>query len=202
MIKNMSLEKQENQENVEQNKDTLKLTEEISKNLNNPEDTKVAGKILDWFQTNPNLSNEENFKNAYNQKVDKMIADNFKTSPEKVIELQALKNQETEGKTPEELIKGFQELESSFGTIVAESNKRNSDIIAQNQQNNKTLENQKQNDFITEFKEALKQQLEEKQQKAQDLAKKENQEREDDGLPNLEDIPLSESPTESSEQKT
>jgi len=33
-----------------------------------------------------------------------MIADNFKTSPEKVIELQALKNQETEGKTPEELL--------------------------------------------------------------------------------------------------
>jgi len=42
MIKNMSLEKQNNQENIEQNKDTLKLTEEISKNLNNPEDTKVA----------------------------------------------------------------------------------------------------------------------------------------------------------------
>lgn len=163
-----------NPEDVEKNSsETQKLEEEISANLAIPEDAKTAWEILSWFQGNPTLSSEENFKNAYNQKIDSLLSLHLKNlEPEKVQALTALKSQEAEGKNPQQLIESYKQVLSIISTDMAEANKNTTDMLAQKNQATKSWEAQKTNSFIEELKQRGQENLEQRQKQKDELNKR------------------------------
>lgn len=172
MINSMSLEKQNIDTEIQENPENKKLQEALTSNLQNPEDKKIAWEILGWFKWDPNLSNEQNFRAAYNQEIDSLLSQHFQNlEPEKVQALTALKSQEAEGKNPQQLIESYTEVLSIISTDMAEANKNTTDMLAQKNQAIKNWEAQKATNFIEELKQRGQEAYDKAQQQKEALKK-------------------------------
>lgn len=156
-------------ENQEKWKNEKEFEEEIWKWWENF-DKKAFGEITSWSKFDKNLSKEENFKNAFNIKVDWMIDSNLKNlPPDKLAELKALQKETNNWKNSKDLIKNYKKIKETLWTRFAEVKKWETDIQNQDNQKNQEKIANKAKDFIDELLEAIN--------KNNELQKKSDEER-------------------------
>ncbi len=160
-----SIEKQNNFENPE----NTELLDSLSSDMENEEDKKVAGEILQWFQTNPSLNDDENFKNAFHSKIDEILQKNLKNLPaEKIESLKTLQKQDFALWNTKDFVHLYKEIDQIIHDRNAESAKAGIDKTYQERQKQtQDLQKDSQN-----FLDALKKSLGEEQKLAQEKAEK------------------------------
>jgi len=167
----MSPEKQE--ENPDQNKFEKVFEQEISWDKL---DRNSFNEIISWAKFDDKLSKEDNFKNAFNQKIDWLIDENLKNLPEEDKQkLRDLQKKSNEWKKIDWLIDSYKEIVTELSTKTAESYKRWQDITKQEEEQSKT--NKESQSFIDELKKSIDKnwQLEkEKQEQQKKEAEKRN----------------------------
>lgn len=119
-------------------------------------DKKAFGEIISWSKFDENLSKEENFKNAFNKKIDWLIDSNLKNlPPDKLAELKALQKETNNWKDSKDLIKNYKKIKETLWTRFAEVKKWETDIQNQDNQKNQEKIANKAKDFIDELLEAI-----------------------------------------------
>lgn len=168
---NMSLEKQNTSPDILEKAN--QEVEKLNPRLENETDKTLAWELLTWYKWDPSLSPEYKLKVSYNNQVDELISKNLWTLEQtKIDQLKAQKLQESEWKSPQEILASFREIKELIWTDVAEANKRNSEMIAQQTSVKQNLESQKQSDFMTQLKDAIKLQAENQEKTRQENKEK------------------------------
>ncbi len=175
----MNLEKQI--ENPDKDKFEKQFENELSwDNL----DKNTFTEIVLWAKFDDNLSKEENFKNAFNTKIDWLIGKNLSNLPEEQKqELKDLQKKANEWKNMKWLIESYKEIVQEFSNRTAESYKRwldNQKIEDENNDKN----NKDSLDFIKKLKESIlkNQEIQDKNREElnknrEELKRKESQEK-------------------------
>lgn len=120
-------------------------------------DKKSFSEIVSWNRFDKNLSKEDNFKKAFNSKIDWMINKNLRNlPPDKLAELKSLQKKSNEWKSLQELIENYKEIKETIWTRHAESKKWEND--KQNQDNKQQQEKASKNskEFIDKLLESIK----------------------------------------------
>lgn len=101
-------------------------------------------------------SGEENIKQAFDTKVNGMIEKNLKNlPPEEKDKLENLKKEAQAGKSSQELLDLYQEINEEISTRIAESNKAKVDTNQQKEQTEKQNTEKKSNEFVEALKKAI-----------------------------------------------
>lgn len=145
-------------ENMERNDnpDQQEFEQWFQKELDDGQfDKGLFKEIASWSIYDKTLSKEENFQNAYHQKVDDFLAKNLKNlPPEDRQELQAQSLSENKDLTPEEILGSYQKVKEVVNTrngSTGEQTNGSKELIAQNEQK----EQKNTQDFLEKLKKAL-----------------------------------------------
>jgi len=162
-------------EKQDQNPEKEKFEQAFSEELKNwwdNIDKKSFWDIISGATFDEWLSKEENFKNAFDSKVDAMIQANLKNIPnDKKEELKNLQKQANSWKNIPELLESFNEIKELFATRHAESKKSESDIQNKNMQEKIEHAEIKSQEFLDELKTSISENAKKEELKREELKK-------------------------------
>ncbi len=160
-------------EKQNENQEEQKFEKEFNKELKNwweDFDKKAFWDVISWAKFDDSLSKEENFKNAFDTKIDTMLQSNLKNIPdERKQELKNLQKDANNGKDIKSLLKSYNEIKDLFSTRVAESKKSESDIQRENGQKEDQKRQEKSQDFLEELKKSIVENGQKEDQKRQEM---------------------------------
>lgn len=156
-------------------------------------DKKAFSEIVSWAKFDKKLSKEENFKNAFDIKVNWMIDSNLKNLPKndpRLTELKSLQRASNNWKSPQELIESYNEIKEIIGTRHAESKQWETDKQNQDNQKNQIQANKESQDFLDKLKTTMKEnsEIEEKKRREQAKMLAENNKETQNQVASAEDI--------------
>lgn len=164
-----------NPEKQDQNPEKEKFEQAFSEELKNwwdNIDKKSFWDIISGTTFDEWLSKEENFKNAFDWKVDAMIQANLKNIPnDKKEELKNLQKQTNNWKNIPELLESFKQIKELFATRHAESKKSESDIQNKNMQEKTENAEKKSQEFLDELKTSISENAKKEELKRGELKK-------------------------------